>query len=150
MDNAIIFEGLTADDIQKVKAIKDAYDNLPQAFAEEQRKTFEKKGYETQIASNYSNYCYIWDKNYYTKNHLWLAVGFSHEACYFYIVSNDQNTFKKYSDWLNVAKSSESYGNIWLKPIEESRFLIKFTGKPDADKLSENIIYWLNKLKIVL
>lgn len=149
MDNAKILESLTSADIQQAKAIKEAYDKLPEAFAEALRKTYEQNGYETQIASNYSNYCYIWDKKAYMATSLWLAVGFSHDTCYFYIVSNDIDSYNRYSTKLKVTESSKSYGYFWLKPIEESRFLSKFSGMPDSDRISEIINYWLYKLNQV-
>lgn len=149
MDNAKILEGLTAIDIQQAKSIKEAYDRLPEAFAESLCRTYKKNGYEAQLASNYPNYCYIWDKKAYTNTSLWLAVGFSHDACYFYIVSNDKATYNRYSTKLKVAESSKSYGNFWLKPIEESYSSIKFEGKPDTGKLSEVINYWLRRLNQV-
>lgn len=151
MDNAKILGSLTAEDIQNAKAIKEAYDKLPQAFAEKLRKTYEDEGYETQIASNYPNYCYIWVKESYSKTHLWLAVGFSHEACYFYIVSNDKNTYANYTNILNVAQTSTSYGDIWLKPINERLSYMSFKTIPDSAKLSQIINHWLEELdKITL
>lgn len=153
MENAKKLAGLSAEDIQNAKAIKEAYDKLPQAFAEELHKTYEKKGYESQIAPNYPNYCYIWVKESYSKTHLWLAVGFSHEACYFYIVSNDKNTYANYTTILNVAQTSTSYGDIWLKPINERLSYVSFKAIPDSEteKLSQIINYWLEELdKITL
>lgn len=151
MDNAKILGGLTAEDIKQAKAIKEAYDKLPQAFAEYLRKMYQNKGYETQIASNYPNYCYIWAKESYSETHLWLAVGFSHEACYFYVVSNDKNTYADYANVLNVAKSSTSYGDIWLKPVDESLSYIEFKTIPDYKNLTQIINYWLTELdKIAL
>ena len=146
MDNAKILGGLTAKDIKQAKAIKEAYDLLPQAFAEELRNKYEKKGYETQIASNYPNYCYIWVKESYSKTHLWLAVGFSHEACYFYIVSDDKNTYEDYTNILNVAQASTSYGEIWLKPVDGSLSYMGFKTIPDSEKLSQIINHWLEEL----
>lgn len=146
MENAKKLADLSAEDIQNAKAIKDAYDKLPQAFAEELRNKYEKKGYETQIASNYPNYCYIWVKESYSETHLWLAVGFSHEACYFYIVSNDKNTYADYTNILNVAQASTSYGDIWLKPTAESLSYMSFKTIPDSEKLSQIINHWLEEL----
>lgn len=151
MDNAKILGGLTAEDIKQAKVIKEAYDKLPQAFAEYLRNMYQNEGYETQIASNYPNYCYIWDKESYSETHLWLAVGFSHGACYFYFVSNDKNTYEDYANALNVAKSSTSYGDIWLKPVDRSLSYMEFQAMPDYDKLTPIINYWLAELnKIAL
>lgn len=151
MDNAKILGSLTAEDIQNAKAIREAYDKLPQAFAEYLRNMYQEKGYETQIASNYPNYCYIWVKESYSETHLWLAVGFSHEACYFYVVSNDKSTYADYANVLNVTKASTSYGDIWLKPVDESLSYMEFKTIPDYEKLTQIINYWLKELdKIAL
>ena len=34
----------------------------------------------------------------------------------------------------------------WLKPNDSSRYSVSFEGKPDAEKLSEIIDYWLDQL----
>lgn len=151
MDNAKILERLTAEDIKQAKAIKEAYDKLPQAFAEYLRNMYQNKGYETQIASNYPNYCYIWAKESYSETHLWLAIGFSHEACYFYVVSNDKNTYTDYANILNVDRSSTSYGEIWLKPVDGSLSYMGFKTIPDYENITQIVDYWLTELdKIAL
>ena len=151
MDNAKILGSLSTEDIKQAKAIKEAYDKLPQAFAEYLRNMYQNKGYETQIASNYPNYCYIWAKESYSETHLWLAVGFSHEACYFYVVSNDKNTYADYANVLNVDRSSTSYGDIWLKPVDGSLSYMEFKTILDYKNLTQIVNYWLTELdKIAL
>lgn len=146
MDNAKKLEELTSDDIQKAKAIKDAYDKLPDAFAESLCKTYREKGYDTKIAAGHTKYCCIWNQKAYKETSLWLAVGFEHEACYFYIVSDNEDTYKGYIGGINVAEPSYSKGHFWFKPNDSSRYSVSFKGKPDTDKLSEIIDYWLDKL----
>ena len=65
-DNAMILEGLTPEDIHEAKAIKDAYDLLPQAFAEHLRNLYkEETEIKAEISADYSHYCYIWKEEAY-------------------------------------------------------------------------------------
>lgn len=147
MNNSKILAEMSTNDIYNAKAIKEAYDKLPEAFAEKLQNIYSEKGYEAQIAPNYPSYCYIWKNDSYTRTHLWLAVGFTHESCYIYIVSNDNATYNCYANSLNVSESSKSYGNIWLKPNEDSFSHIPVNGSPDFDgKLKNLISKWLGDL----
>lgn len=148
MDNAIKLADMSADDILNAKVIKDAYEKLPQAFANYLKKTYERTGYRAEISSKYSRYCNIWKPETYGITNLWLAVGFDYGGYFFYIVSNNMKN-PKYPECLktlNITKSSEDAEGYWHKPNDEKLFKKSFTGRPDYDKLKSDIDKWLEKL----
>lgn len=151
MDNAIKLSQMSKEKIREAKAIKEAYELLPQAFAERMKRFYdENNGCKAEIADGYSHYCYIWREEAYSSTRLWLAVGF-YQGCYrIYVVSNekDESMLKEndYENKLHVFRSETVKGKIWLAPQETLDFEVKFNGKPEFKSLQKSIDAWLDKL----
>ena len=148
-DNAMKLEGLTPEDIYEAKAIKDAYDLLPQAFAEHLRNLYNKEtGIIAEISADYSHYCYIWKEEAYSTTSLWLAVGFGYDWYRIYVVSNNEEKLKVYENNpnLQIARDQTTKGKIWLCPQNDSVFEVKFDGIPDFEELQVIVKKWLEKL----
>ena len=148
-DNAMILEGLTPEDIHEAKAIKDAYDLLPQAFAEHLRNLYkEETEIKAEISADYSHYCYIWKEEAYRITSLWLAVGFGYDWYRIYVVSNNEGKLKEYENnpTLQITREQTTKGKIWLRPQNDSVFEVKFDGIPNLEELQVFIKKWLKKL----
>lgn len=148
-DNTMILEGLTPEDIHEAKAIKDAYDLLPQAFAEHLRNLYkEETEIKAEISADYSHYCYIWKEEAYRITSLWLAVGFGYDWYRIYVVSNNEGKLKEYENnpTLQITREQTTKGKIWLRPQNDSVFEVKFDGIPNLEELQVFIKKWLKKL----
>lgn len=149
MDNAKILGGLTAKDIKQAKAIKEAYDLLPQAFAEHLRNLYkEETEIKAEISADYSHYCYIWKEEAYRTTSLWLAVGFGYDWYRIYVVSNNEGKLKEYENnpTLQITREQTTKGKIWLRPQNDSVFEVKFDGIPNLEELQVFMKKWLEKL----
>lgn len=153
MDNAIKLASMSAEVIRNAKAIKEAYEFLPQAFAVLLKERLEKSndgkvGFKTKIAEKYSHYCYIWNKHAYNATGLWLAVGFYDECYRIYIVSDDEDKLKKnnYEAKLQLSEPEHFSEDLWLKPQKKDDFEVKFEGAPDFTELQETVDKWLKEL----
>lgn len=152
MDNAIKLSLMSKDEIREAKAIKEAYEHLPQAFAERLKTAYnEKDGYTAKVSEDYSHYCFIWNEETYRKTGLWLAVGFGHDWYRIYIVSDDETKLHNngYERKLNVVRSETVKKRIWLAPQETPDLDVKFEGKPECKSLQKTIDAWLDKLNQV-
>lgn len=149
MNNAKILSEMTEADILNAKAIKEAYDMLPQAFAKTLKEDYEENGYKTEISADYPHYCYIWNKTAYDKTSLWLAVGFNHSSYFIYVVSNNEEKLNKenYVSELEIVKSNPTKGYYWLRPENENDFTGDFKSKNDFNQLYPKIDEWLKKLQ---
>lgn len=148
-DNTLILKGLTPEDIHEAKAIKDAYDLLPQAFAEHLRKLYkEETEIKAEISADYSHYCYIWKEEAYRITSLWLAVGFGYDWYRIYVVSNNEEKLNEYENnpTLQITREQTTRGKIWLRPQNDSVFEVKFHGIPDFGELQIIVKKWLKKL----
>lgn len=148
-ENAMKLEGLTPEDIHDAKAIKDAYDLLPQTFAEHLRKLYEEEiGIKAEISADYSHYCYIWKEDAYRLTSLWLAVGFDYGWYRIYVVSNNEEKLKEYENnpTLQITREQTTKGKIWLRPQNDTMFEVKFDGIPDFSELQGVVKKWLEKL----
>lgn len=145
MDNAELLAKMTNDDIQKARVIKEAYEKLPEAFAELLRRDYENKGYKTKLCWKYPHYCYIWTDGMFDKTSLWLAVGFCHDSFCIYIMSDSSEKYLEYVDKLNITKSSTDAAGTWFKPDIE--FTSPFhSWKEDSEKLKCQVDRWLDRL----
>ena len=149
MENAKKLADLSAEDIQNAKAIKDAYDKLPQAFAEKLKDSYDgNNGFKAEVSSKYPSYCYIWNPKAYGKTCLWLAIGFDYNSYSIYIVSNNVG-IEKYPEYLaklKIAESSHDNEGHWHKPIKIESFAKKFNGRPKCEEIKSDIDTWLKKL----
>ena len=148
-DNAMKLADLSAEDIQNAKAIKDAYDKLPEAFAKDLKDFYDgNNGFKAEVSSKYPSYCYIWNPKAYGKTCLWLAIGFDYDSYSFYIVSNnvDIEKYPEYLAKLKIVKSSQDNEGHWHKPIKIESFAKKFKGKPKSEDIKSDIDTWLERL----
>lgn len=148
-DNAMKLEGLTPEDIHDAKVIKEAYDLLPQTFAEHLKNFYEEEiGIKAEISADYSHYCYIWKEEAYRTTSLWLAVGFGYDWYRIYVVSNNEEKLNEYENnpTLQITREQTTRGKIWLRPQNDSVFEVKFHGIPDFGELQIIVKKWLKKL----
>lgn len=152
MENAKKLADLSAEDIQKVKAIKEAYDLLPQAFAEIVKKKYTGTAYKAEIAAGYSHYCYIWNEDAYNETSLWLAIGFYYNSYRIYVVSNNEEKLKKYENnsTLPIVREQITQGKVWLRPKKDIDFEVRFAGVPDFKELKKIANEWLEQLNAVV
>lgn len=151
-DNAMKLEGLTPADIRDAKAIKDAYDLLPQTFAEHLRKLYEEEiGIKAEMSADYSHYCYIWKEEAYRTTSLWLAVGFGYDWYRIYVVSNNEEKLNEYENnpTLQITREQTTKGKIWLRPQNDTMFEVQFDGIPDFGLIQGIVNKWLEKLNEV-
>lgn len=149
MDNAIKLSQMSKDEIREAKAIKEAYELLPQAFAQLLKTAYtEKDCYTAKVSEDFSKYCFIWNEKAYRKTGLWLAVGFGHDWYRIYVVSDDEAKLQdnSYERKLNVVRSETEKNRIWLAPQEAPDFEVKFEDKPECESLQKTIDSWLEKL----
>lgn len=149
MNNAKLLANMSTDYIQKAKAIKDAYEKLPEAFSEKLMNIYKGKiGYESKICWKYPNYCYIWNESAYRETRLWLAVGFDNGNYYIYILSDNDN-IDKCKDLVNQLEISESSNDVvghWFKSLKPQDYTGSFCGWDDYKILKPIIDGWLDKL----
>lgn len=152
MDNAQKLAKMSAEDILNAKAIRDAYDKLPEAFAKKLKDYYDgNNGLKAEVSSKYPSYCYIWNPQAYGETSLWLAIGFDYDSYSVYIVSNNDK-LKKYPEYLaklKIAKSSQDNEGLWHKPIKIEAFAKKFNGKPKCEEIKSDIEMWLKRLNEV-
>lgn len=149
MDNAKILAEMTSEDISNAKAIKEAYDKLPEAFAEKLHKNYRGEVYKTQIWGTTREYCFIWNEESYRQTGFWLAVCFGYDGYWIYVVSNNTNRdcLSVYSDQLKIISLDKPYANWrWFRPVNEKEFHIKFNGRPDWNELDQRINKWIDQL----
>ena len=152
MDNSRRLADMLAEDILNAKAIKDAYDKLPDAFAENLKDFYDgNNGLKAEVSSKYPSYCYIWNPKAYGKTCLWLAIGFDYDSYSVYIVSNnvDIEKYPEYLAKLKIAKTSQDNEGHWHKPIKIESFAKKFNGKPKCEEIKSDIDTWLELLNEV-
>ena len=152
MDNSRKLADMLAEDILNAKAIKDAYDKLPEAFAEKLKDFYDgNNGLKAEVSSKYPSYCYIWDPKAYGKTCLWLAIGFDYDSYSVYIVSNnvDIEKYPEYLAKLKIAKTSQDNEGHWHKPIKIESFAKRFNGKPKCEEIKYDIDTWLEHLNEV-
>lgn len=142
MANAMKLAEMSAEDIQNAKAIKNAYDVLPQSFACKLKSIMNE--YEAKIADGYPHYCYIWEKAAYRATGLWLAIGFYHDSYRIYVVSEDKSKLE--IPEFPVIKSQEAKGYAWLISPEQAKHEIRFNGAPVWDDLKKTVDKWIKVL----
>lgn len=84
--------------------------------------------------SGYSRYVCVWNKSDYRRTDLWLSVGISDFAVYFYIVTSVQDPeYRERVARLLHLDNGERYrhGYWWYEPEDKSLFSLEFKTFPD-------------------
>lgn len=159
MDNANILasEKISGEEIKKIKALADAINFLPQAYAAKLVKIVKVGGIEGADTANidgYDHYADIYTDSVYSQTSQWLAVGFVDETVCFYLVSNEPD-IEESNRRANLAgfSSEGSQGKCkynWYKPISLTDFILPYVnGKPDFRQIkerTEKLLHHLNKV----
>lgn len=164
----ILLKEFSAEDLKTIKALKEAYEVLPEVYADEFssilncKKKAETEWKDLQIELDKRNYGYlfIWEESVYKQTSQWLAVGFYHDVLRFYLVSNDisQEERDRKASYLGFGEPIYSGGYYWYKinePTEELPFELKNDentaeiGKPDFELIESITIEYLIKLRTV-
>lgn len=134
MDNAERLLNLSPEDVQYVRTLSEAYAQLPRAYAIRLKKTALESNFaeETSVPNKYGEeYCYIWNKSDYGNDKpFWVAVGFSQDTAYFYIVSDDKHNWTveqkdKFAESIGFKYSSDDNSGRWYKACDPSQFAIQ-------------------------
>lgn len=161
---------LTGKEVAEMRAIKEAYEQLPKAYATEFKKRLEnilKPEIESESLPRikvepddyYTQYVNIWQQSTDKCPDIswrWLSVGFYHDEVRFYLVCNrkDEDENKKYAESKGFTYSSYSRGDYWYKK-DSNDFSIKTSADDnndlliDFDKIINHCIDYLNILGIV-
>lgn len=160
---------LTGKEVAEMRAIKEAYEQLPKAYAYEFMDILKEKFniYENSDSNNslkieidhyYPGYINIWNTSMkdYSDISRWFSVGFYHDEVRFYLVTNnlDQDKVKEYAHTVEFSFSSSSGGWSWYKS-DTLYSSIKYsddgekTEVPDFEQIFRISMEYLRKLYIV-
>lgn len=166
----LLVNTLTGKEVAEMRAIKEAYEQLPKAYAKEFKERLEnllKPEIESESLPRikvepddyYTQYVNIWQQSTDKCPDIswrWLSVGFYHDEVRFYLVCNrkDEDENKKYAESKGFTYSSYSRGDYWYKK-DSNDFSIKTSADDnndlliDFDKIINHCIVYLNILGIV-
>lgn len=141
---------LTGKEVAEMRAIKEAYEQLPKAYAYEFKEKIEnllKSEIESEslppiiveLDGYYPGHVNIWQPStnkYPDMSWRWLSVGFYHDEVRFYLVCNrrDENEINKYAESVGFTLSSSSGGWHWYKKGNND-FSIKTSADDNNDPL---------------
>lgn len=168
LNNARLLAGdkFSGEDIQAISAFHNAYQSLPEAYADIFMENFqeyiEKNGIKAKIQKNktYPNYCDIWQEAIYRDKRTWqwLSVGFTHKEVRFFLVSNEthpeEDAIKK-AEQLGFKKHSYGGGAIWFEYKGSNKtypFEVPYSdnkqcpGKPNIQNINQIAVAYLQLL----
>ena len=151
--------------ISDVKAIIDAYNQLPTLYLELIKESIKEQisgdsNIQLKEGDTLKGYLDIWDERIYRdkKTWQWLSVTADHNCVKMYIVSNegDSKSRDQKADSIKYGMGQPSAGVTWYKPITASgkvdteRFQINFGEElPDIEYITERIFNILKKMENV-
>ena len=141
MDNAKRLLNLTSEDMTLVKTLSEAYSQLPRAYAINLKKKALECRYDASIPTIYEEYCYIWNKNDYDNGKpFWIAIGFSQDSAFFYLVSDD---LYGWSEEQKISSLNQSVLNIHheINPGNGISHVMQIYSKLNRFILRRNGIY---------
>lgn len=166
--NAVtLLKEFSAEDLKTIKALKEAYEVLPEVYADElscilknMKEEAEWKGLQIELDKKNYGYLFIWEEPVYRQTSQWLAVGFYHDAVRFYLVSNDisQEERDRKASYLGFGEPIYSSGYYWYKlndSVDALSFELKYEekigelGRPDFELIKSITIEYLIKLRTV-
>lgn len=125
LENAMeLIKGLKAEDICKMKAIKEAYEQLPAAYAikfiDDMKDYCDMNSISIENDHYYPTYVDVWRPKDGEGNDMswrWIAIGFYHDCVCYYLVTNrrSEEEIKRYAECAGVEKSSYASGWTWHK-----------------------------------
>ena len=160
---------LTGKEVAEMRAIKEAYEQLPKAYAHKFMDILKEKfnicensdsnnSLKIEIDNYYPGYINIWNTSMkdYSDILRWFSVGFYHDEVRFYLVTNnlDQDKVKEYAHTVEFSFSSSSGGWSWYKS-DTLNPSIKYsddeekTAVPDFEEIFRIIMEYLYKLDIL-
>ena len=157
--SSLVDNQITSEEIKKMKCIKEAYEQLPRAYAEKFyniMKTQDNKGPEVEKSASYPAYVDIWKPEANAGKDMswrWLSVGFYHDSAYFYLVCNRRtdDDVKRYAELAGFEKSSKSGGWTWHTSKYGTRLLnyserTENPGVPDFEEIKKHALELIGEL----
>lgn len=161
----ILLKEFSAEDLKTIKALKEAYEVLPEVYADEfsgilkkMKEESEWKDLQIELDKKNYGYLFIWEEPVYRKTSQWLAVGFYHDTVRFYLVSNDisQEERDRKASYLGFGEAIYSGGYYWYKINQTTEHLLfelkneektGEIGKPNFELIEKITLDYLQKLK---
>lgn len=138
------------------KNLCDAFQDLRNAYARRLIKSVSRinGANSAETEAGYPYYAAIWNEEKYQETCQWLSVGFSENAVYFYLVSNQQDDSNNRDSRAKEAGFEKPtyyarQGYYWYKPIDVTKHTMSFDNKPDMDRIIKRIEEMLNSMSKV-
>jgi hypothetical protein len=158
INNASILnlDEITNDDIEYIRAIINAYNSLPQAYAKELVRLVREGGIkgadQAEIEYKYNFYAAIWNQSVYDSSRMWLSIGFFEHEVQFYFAAGEQDwdAASQDAEKMGLTYTETAGGRYWFVPKEgDSMSRMEFDGKPDFSRIMKRAETLLERFEIL-